>query len=454
MFKAILKFCTILAIIAAVVASGLTMPVTVHAQSQDPIMVRVGLTRSFANRDQISVTNTSIIAGYGIGGAFVPSRELNSPGGFTVRVDGGRVVLASGAQVVYTFNAGNAPQIMGTHGEFVGLGASTFRGVIEFLVTGRLLTAVNVLSIEEYLYGVVPQEMYPTFHIEALKAQAVAARTFTYNQIRDGRHAAQGFDLCDSTHCQVYQGANTEHEATTRAVHETSGLMLFHEGETILAVYFSSSGGATDNSEDVWFEALPYLRSVNEIAEHEPMIWTRTFTWQELTTAAQNAGANIGMVNGASVSRKSASGRVAELTLHGANGNWTLRRESIRHFFAPIGGSLHSNNFRIVGAAHTTIGVNTSDGESDRFAPLGHLQALDHRGAISQVHMAYIFDGETMRRVNSIPIVARGGSGITLEGRGWGHGLGMSQRGAEGMARLGYTFIAILTHYYTGVEVR
>lgn len=438
---------------ALIIAAVFFAPVTVYAHSSH--VVRVGLTRSFANRDSLFVSNTSIWAGYGVEEGFMPITQINSVIGFTVRVCGGRIVISGGGQS-YTFGAGYPAQIMANDGEFVALGGYQYRGVIEFIPLDGRVSAVNVLLLEEYLFGVLPAEMSPSFHIDALKAQAVAARTYAFRQIRLGiSHRGQNFDICDTTCCQVYRGAGSEHEITNEAVLMTYGLMLFYDGMPILAQYFSSSGGATENSEDVWVEALPYLRSVNEIAEHNPMVWERTFTWAQITNAAASAGAGIGAVNGVSISQLGASGRVLQLTLHGANGQWAIPRSvGVRGFFSSIGGILPSRNFQIAGAEHKTPFITASSGWQNFKVPLNTLKAIDERGAISTVHFAYVYDGETMRRIESTPNIARGGTGITISGRGWGHGVGMSQMGAEGMARAGFNFIEILNHYYTGVEIR
>ena len=429
------------------------IPVMVFASS--PTYIRVGLTRNFGNVASIEVQNTRIAIGYGTDFGFLPLREVSSAGGFTVRNAGGQVVLLAGNETIHTFAGLGGAQIEAIAGEFIMLGSSSYRGVIEFRPSGGNITAINVISLEQYLYGVLPAEMPPSWHIEALKAQAVAARTFAFNRIGGGGHAASGFDICDSTHCQVYDGTVREHDNTTRAVRETDGLMLFFEGRTISANYFSSSGGATDNSEDVWFEARPYLRSVNEIHEHEPLVWDRSFTWEELTYAAGRAGANIGTVTGISVSAiGQTSGRATELTLHGTGGTWSVSREPIRNFFGPIGGNLPSRNFTIVGGLHNTPTVTVTDGSRSQSTQLGNLTVYDVRGGTGSFQMGYIFDGVNMRRIDFVPTIVSGGTGITINGRGWGHGVGMSQRGAEGMARLGFGFREILTHYYTGVEIR
>ena len=426
---------------------ALLVPMVVIASS--PTYIRVGLTRNFGSVESIEVQNARLVVGYGMDFGFLPVREVSSVSGFTVRSVGSQVVLQVGNETAYAFTGLGGAQIEAMAGEFILLGPSSYRGVIEFRPSGGTVTAINVINLEEYLYGVLPAEMPPSWHIEALKAQAVAARTFAFNRLGGGGHAASGFDICDSTHCQVYDGTAREHENTTRAVRETNGLMLFHDGRTISANYFSSSGGVTDNSEDVWFEARPYLRSVREIHEHEPLVWTRSFSWDELTYAAYRAGANIGIVSNITVSAVGASGRAMEITLFGTGGTWTVSREPIRNFFRPIGGDLPSRNFAITDGLPSTNIVTVTDGVQTSSAPISSFEVV---GA-GRFQTGYVFDGINMRFVDSAPTSVIG-TGITINGRGWGHGVGMSQRGAEGMARLGFSFKEILLHYYTGVEIR
>jgi len=106
------------------------------------------------------------------------------------------------------------------------------------------IQVVNELGLEDYLLGVVPQEMSPSWPLEALKAQAVAARTFTLKNMN--KHHVDGFDLCDTSHCQVYGGVAAEHEATSIAVGDTAGLVLKYDGDLIDAYYHASSGGRTE----------------------------------------------------------------------------------------------------------------------------------------------------------------------------------------------------------------
>ncbi|MCL2499683.1 MAG: SpoIID/LytB domain-containing protein [Defluviitaleaceae bacterium] len=434
-------------------------PFTLQAETVPPMpdRVRVGLLREFANRESIPISTARIYVGYEESGTFVPVQLLESAVGFVARVNAaGNVVLYIGNNAVFVSDREcHDPQLMEADGGFMSLGGTTYRGIIALRPANGLITAINIICPEEYLFGVIPAEMSPSWHPQALMAQAIASRTFLYRRAMEGRHAAQAFHICDTTHCQSYRGAGHEHANTNAAVNATRGLMIFHDNEPILASYFTSSGGATENSENVWVEALPYLRSVNEISEHNPLQWSRTFTWSELTNLLNAASVNIGTATGISATGVGASGRVTELTVFGTNGQHRLTGDRIRTFFSPsTGGALHSSNFRILEAMPQLPTVWVYDGRQTLSAPLSAFHGLDNRGNPTSMHTAYVFDGTTTRRITSTAQTASGGAGVTFAGSGSGHGVGMSQHGAEGMARLGFTYREILQHFYTGVEIR
>jgi len=128
-----------------------------------------------------------------------------------------------------------------------------YQGEIEVVKAKKnKLSVVNVLSIEDYLRGVVPNELPPGFGLEALKAQAVAARNYA---IRPRVKPYSQFDICDSEQCQVYFGYNTRHFASDRAIEETKGLTALYHGEVILAMYSSTAGGYTENYENAFSNA-------------------------------------------------------------------------------------------------------------------------------------------------------------------------------------------------------
>jgi len=430
----------------------LALPATLSAGT--PTTIRIGLTGNFANRESIHIANNSIIAGYDNGSSFqAVSQELHSENGFTARISGGIVALYIGNIQVFSFtDATRGAQVRESSGGQLRLGAYSYRGVIEFRPVGNRITAINVICPEEYLFGVLPMEMSYHFHMEALKAQAIASRTFMMYRIGAAEHAHQGFHLCDGTHCQSYRGAYREHVNTTQAVSETRGLMIYYDNAVILAVYFASSGGSTDNSENVWVQNRPYLRAVQDPIEHDPVTWNRTFTRAQLDTALQNANVNIGSATGLSITQTGIFGRVQELTIEGTAGEHRLRAEAIRTFFTPIGGVLMSRNFYIEGVRQQAPAVSITDGQRVVISSLDTLHWRNHLGNMLSAEIVYVSDGINLRRIETS--LAGSDSGLTLNGRGWGHGVGMSQRGAHGMARAGYTYRQILHHFYTNVEIR
>jgi len=453
-------FCALLALVIVVfVFSG-------FMAAPPPQIVRVGLLRLFYNQNTIHIASTNIEVGHGLSnGSFSPSQTLTSANGFTAQVVSGQVVLRAGntsGNIVFTFNsATGSAQVRGIGGGNITLGNYTYRGVIEFhpYDSGRI-TAVNVINVEDYLLGVVPLEMSPTqFHQEALRAQAVAARTFSIHTRDTTRRHSEWLDLCDRPQCcQSYRGVGNEHANTTAAVQATHGLMIFLPGSDValFTPFSASSGGATSNSEHVWWAELSHLRGVPDPYEPNVHNWTREFTWAQLTTRVANespASVNIGNVTAVAVTN-SHLGRVVELTFTGTNGEWSVRGERMRTMMGFDG-----QNFAISGATVTNIGGTTSVTVTDGIVTSQHapssLFAVNHLGQLVAVSSPFITDGLSTTQPNSgVDVSVSGGTGITVTGRGHGHGVGMSQHGANGMANAGYGFRAILQHYYTGVEIR
>jgi len=399
-----------------------------------------------------------------------------SLGGVAISSGNNRVSVSANGQIVLISDNGSVNlQVRDIQG-ITSLGVRRYRGVIELArFRGQNITAVNVLNLEDYLLSVVPSEMPAGWHMEALKAQAVAART--YAAFRLGSLAERGYDLCDTVFSQVYLGVSNEHQNTTYAVNATRGLMMFHNNQLIEAVYFSSSGGFTENSENVWIEARPYLRSVADIYDTTGLQWTRSLSLTQLTQLLSTHNINIGNASGVQLTT-TANGRVQEVMITGTNGNHTVRSEAIRSFFTP---SLESRNFSIQGgtAAGSVVlpGTNATTSSAGRLAhvrtnsgtfnvePSG-LQIVTATGnAVLGTGNIVVAsrDGNFALQTTSGQVAAPGqtaqmisstGYNIIFVGRGWGHGVGMSQHGANGMAAAGYNFRQILHHYYSGVDIR
>lgn len=281
-----------------------------------------------------------------------------------------------------------------TEGSHVYVNRKPYRGTMELHnVLGRI-QVVNILRLEEYLLSVVPSEIPSGWPVEALKAQAVAARTYAYSKIASGA-SRELYDLKDTTSSQVYKGVSAEKKETSKAVFETSHQVMTYKGKPITAVFHSTCGGHTASSHDVWKSdaPVPYLKGVTcgYCTESRHYEWEAEFPPHVIESKIQQHYSNIGAVR--AVNFRKVEGRVAEVTiLHG--------RGSLK---------MTGNEFRLL---------------------------MDP----SKVKSTF-FTSETTPR------------SMVIHGRGWGHGVGMCQWGARGMAEKGKTYKEILSHYYTDIRI-
>lgn len=326
-----------------------------------------------------------------------------------------------------------------------------YRGVLDVSKNpAGLMTVVNQLNLEDYLLGVVPKEMPTYFPAEALKAQAVAARTYAVYQISNGKYTDQGFDVVDTTDSQVYGGVNAEDPLATAAVQATAGIYVLYAGKPIDAFFFDSGGGYTENSENVFSSVVPYLRGVPDFDQESPNYnWTTSFALTDMQQTLVAKGYDVGTLYGVEPDGpQGVSGRWTTLALVGSKGRLDIKATVFR-----LALGLKSTLFAIV--PHNASLQNVQQ-------PLPLNQSVTVLGA-----------NGTRSSVNSGTIVAQGAGGaktalasgavvigrqavpasIELDGHGWGHGVGLSQWGASGMAKQGNTYDAILRHYYTGTTV-
>lgn len=324
---------------------------------------------------------------------------------------------------------------------FVKLGSKRYRGRLLVLLRSGGITVVNQLPLEEYLYGVLPSEMPADWPAEALKAQAVAARTFAIHNI--GRHAEAGFDLCATTHCQVYDGMTGESPATSAAVDATNGQVLYYAGKPIYAAFHTSSGGMTENSEDVWGNYVPYLRAVHDDDQASPSHhWNVKFTAPEVQIKLVSAGYDIGVLQkieltplhlGAGrTADRSATGRVQTLRFMGTKKTVILTGDEVRKAF-----SLKSTLFDIRIEKPNIQSIEVDNGLDTKKLPVDLPDIEEKNYGAEKMHVLHNKNGET----------------VVFDGYGWGHGLGMSQWGARSMA-LKADYRAILAHYYSNTEIK
>ena len=336
-----------------------------------------------------------------------------------------------------------------------------YYGSFQYLRAGSSLSVINVLDLEDYLKGVVSNEMSDSWPLEALKAQAVCARTYAKIQMNSGKHASQGFDLCNTNHCQVYGGLNTSGSNTDRAVEETAGLCVWYNGALAETTYFSSDGGATESAVNVWGNEVPYLTGVvdpyeasvaSQISNYN---WTVTFTSDQLTQLLQSNGYQCAQVVDFRVTQTTPMGNVLSVAVIDANGkSWPFAREKARTFFG-----LRSLRYTISGGGGGSSGGSYALAGGGTLTDITGAYAIDGTGATAPLGgTPYVItaDGTGLLPAPSGTgtTTATGDGTFTVTGSGWGHSVGMSQWGANAMAKQGFSYLDILKFYYTGVEIK
>ncbi len=326
-------------------------------------------------------------------------------------------------------------------------GTSKYRGSI---LISRLdnsdINVVNELLFEEYLYGVVPREMPASWHIEAVKAQAVASRCYAIRNI--GKHASQGFDLCNQQHCQVYLGYGGEHPNSNKAVNETKGRVIVYDGKIIPTYFSAASGGHTENSENYWSAVLPYIRGVDDSYEKSPYAnWDMLFKKSEIKAKLSENGVDIGDIIDIIPLQISEFGRVIKLQIKGTKNSIIYEKERIRIVFGYS--NLKSTWFNVLTDADVYITSNQSNSPTVTRASSLNVLSADGIAQLNGLSEKIVVKGGgTETTYNVIPEM------YTFRGKGYGHGLGMSQYGAKGMAEAGFNYIQILEHYFTGAKVQ
>ena len=283
-------------------------------------------------------------------------------------------------------------QVIPAKGRDLILNGQRFRGVLILRVEAGKLLAINRISMEKYLYGVLPREVPFDWPLEALKAQAVAARTYAYSQI--GRSGGLAYDVENTVMSQVYGGRGAERASTNDAVDQTRDEILRYQGQIVVAYFHSHSGGRTEDPRNVWGARLPYL--VSQTDPHSlqtgAMRWSAVFSRGEVAALLRKELPELGTFQSLKVLSRNGQ-RVEKVKLIGSRGNVSLSGNRLRLLLGP--GKLKSTAF-----------------------------TLQSRGA-----------------------------SLTFHGQGYGHGVGLSQWGALAMSKKGVGYQAILNFYYRGVSI-
>ena len=326
-------------------------------------------------------------------------------------------------------------------GDTINCDGVEYRGYIyiERMANGELLV-INYVGTDDYVSSVLGKEMSYTWPKEALKAQAVCARNFVLT--RGSAHKDYGFDVCKTTHCQVYGGVSSEHENTIRAVEETKGVLAKYNGELVGLYFFATSGGQTEDVENVWGSKYGYLKSVEDTYENPDKAskykWTAEFTKGEIEEKLIARGADIGSLEEITVDSKSDSGRVTKMTFHGTKDDYTVKLEKCRTVLG-----LYSQKFNVT--SDSVSSLCTTSGSA-----LAPYYALSANG-VETVSGYSVISGSG--KTEEIEVNATTANNYIINGGGYGHGVGMSQWGARGMAENGFTYDQILMHYFTDIEL-
>ena len=410
---------------------------------------------------------TPVRIGLSYGTTAADSATLEAQGGFTVNVESEEFepVSLDVNQLIFTVseNTLHAATVFGTEIASVAEGRKIsieplepdetilyadkpYRGGFEvFADKNGTITVVNVLDLEDYLRGVLPSEVYASWHMEALKAAAVAARTYALRSTMSSSHTASGFDLCATTHCQVYNGASKEHERTDAALADTVGLVLKYKDTIATTPYHSSNGGYTESASDAWGSHaadFPYLTTVFTPYEDYRNVpngkWESVILKDELLSyiaPTYLARLTDGIAN-LDYARKN-SGYIESMTVTDGAGNQIVLKNSgsVRSFFGKL---VKSANFDI---AHAYI---PDDSEiTPAISVISANGAYDLTGIGGYTYLSA--DGE--HSTSGIKPV------LVFDGCGYGHGVGLSQFGSRCMADAGFSYTEILATYFPGTNL-
>jgi stage II sporulation protein D len=327
------------------------------------------------------------------------------------------------------------------------LDGKAFRGTLELSTDDEGdMIVVNTVDTGSYLASVVGSEEPGSWMAEALAAQAIAARTYLVTHLRGHRT----YDLEGDTRDQQYDGIAGEVASTVRAVQLTRGQVATYRGVPIEALYSASAGGVTEDSENVFGNVLPYLRSVPSPADdvakdsgwgQTSWVWRQEYTAPQLEHYMAARGVFIGSLQRIEITQLSPTGRVMGARVIGTTGSRDIGKDRTRYYFG-----LRSTLFTIATQPETTEIVAAAD--FDRVRELQELGARVERTFVNDIRDP---DRELGLRVEGwqYRLPAR----FVFDGKGFGHGVGMSQWGAQGMALAGATAAQILTHYYLGIAI-
>ncbi len=301
--------------------------------------------------------------------------------------------IPAGKRVMLRPESVGRPLYLESWNEPLQVNDARYRGTISLHNIAGSLYVINSLKLNEYLYGVVPVEMPADWPLEAVKAQAIAARTYALYHILKQKNML--FDLDATASSQVYKGMDVEKSSSNRAVDETRSLVILFEDEPIVSFFHSTCGGKTVDDRFVWQGYdLPYLKSVRcgYCSASPNYSWEYTLNVFEIKRALNRRYPEIRTID--MISLKKNQGRVSNVVVRHSHGMATMSGNDFRLLISP-------------------------------------------------------------EKIKSLAFdVEKDGRTLNISGNGWGHGVGLCQWGARGMAERGKSFKEILLHYYHNVSIK
>jgi len=340
-----------------------------------------------------------------------------------------------------------------------------YRDTIRFINENEGIRVINELDIERYLYGVVGPEMGTSADLEALKAQAVVSRSYAMASI----NSRNIFDVTSNITTQVYRGYSAETlpggSNAIKAVDDTAGEVIYYEGTLVQAFYHANAGGYTASSENVWHNSLPYLKATPSPYDiyafnypYQSGGWpANTYKWEKtisITEAQQmiekyfqnSSSITIGSLLNLSTRQldhatkgTTLCGRVTEIELYGNAGTGTVIKDQIRNIFG-----LRSTKFEI--KIDSAVYVKNGNNAITQMNSIDGLRVIGGERVITGVNGVNPY--YTVKNKVATRQIPKTFTEITFDGYGHGHGVGMSQWGARGMAASGYNYREIIEHYY------
>lgn len=382
--------------------------------------------------------------------------KLEESGFSIIQPNSQGVVVNSGNDVLLVFIGDNSYLGIKPNGSdspsLININDKPYRGELEFRrYSTSDMTMINIVGLEEYLYGVVAREIGASSPAEAIKAQAVVARNYSVNNI--SKNSKWGFDMTNTVSDQAYNGYEWERPASNSAVDVTRGKILIYDGTPASTFYFSTSGGRTEDVKNVWNSKIsyPYLVSVEDKYESpnaSKAKWEVTLTSEQIKQSLKAIGVDLGDVLTVRPLEYSEAGRVVKLQITGTKSEKIFEKSMCR---TALGQSVLSQWFTVSsGSSSTELSAISADGTVTGLCTTG-LKVKTADGISTIGTDIYVRSADGTKQAAAGVVSSSGG--FKISGRGWGHGVGMSQVGAIGMANAGFDYQQILEWYFKGTTI-